>query len=146
VKFSDAGLALLKRFEGCKLEAYPDPATGGAPWTIGYGSTRDVVPGMMVTQAEADARLVRDIADTDASVRAALPTSIALTDNQFSAFVCFAFNVKSWRTRPIFAHLARSDFAGALDHWLLYDKANGKEMDGLLSRREAERALFLMEG
>ncbi|WP_141395346.1 glycoside hydrolase family protein, partial [Enterobacter hormaechei] len=37
MRVSDTGVALIKRFEGCRLRAYPDPATGGAPWTIGYG-------------------------------------------------------------------------------------------------------------
>ena len=50
MEISAAGLDLLKRFEGCRLEANPDPGSGGAPWTIGYGHTgAEVVPGLVIT-------------------------------------------------------------------------------------------------
>lgn len=39
MKISPEGIALIKQFEGCRLNAYPDPATGGDPWTIGIGHT-----------------------------------------------------------------------------------------------------------
>ncbi|EAW4242513.1 lysozyme, partial [Salmonella enterica subsp. enterica] len=42
MNISDRGVALIKTFEGCRLKAYPDPKTGGAPWTIGYGWTGKV--------------------------------------------------------------------------------------------------------
>ena len=59
-------LEIICAFEGCELEAYPDPATGGAPWTIGWGSTRDrngqpIRPGMKITAQEATTLLERDI-------------------------------------------------------------------------------------
>ena len=67
---SGPGIALIKRFEGCArqradgmVEAYPDPGTGGAPWTIGWGATgADIGPGTVWTQAQCDARLADDIA------------------------------------------------------------------------------------
>ncbi len=50
------GWTLLKKWEGCRLNAYPDPASGGAPWTIGYGHTgAGVVPGLTITQEQAEA-------------------------------------------------------------------------------------------
>lgn len=51
------GLPIVKEFEGCKLQAYPDPATGGAPWTIAWGRTKGVKKGDTCTQAQADAWL-----------------------------------------------------------------------------------------
>ena len=55
MRTSDRGLALIKSFEGCELTAYPDPGSGGDPWTIGYGhSWPVVVPGLTIDQNQAD--------------------------------------------------------------------------------------------
>ena len=62
MKLSQRGKELIKSFEGLELRAYPDPATGGAPWTAGYGHTgADVRPGMAVTQEMANAWLDSDV-------------------------------------------------------------------------------------
>ena len=65
---SEACFALVKRFEGCRLDAYPDPATGGDPWTIGWGHTGpEVHKGLTISQDIADAYLLKDlthVADT----------------------------------------------------------------------------------
>lgn len=42
MRISEKGITLIKEFEGCSLTAYPDPGTGGDPWTIGYGWTHSV--------------------------------------------------------------------------------------------------------
>lgn len=136
--FNDKGLALLKDFEGCKLTAYQDM---GGKWTIGYGSTRDVICGMTITQAEAEERLKDDISETAARVKSLVPKS--LNDNQFSAVVCFAFNVKGWPITPLFHNIACGDFTSAIGRWCLYDKVSGIPEEGLLRRREAEKELFL---
>ena len=57
------GLQLIKSWEGCRLCAYPDPASGGAPWTIGYGHTGpEVHQGLAISQQQAEAWLAADIA------------------------------------------------------------------------------------
>ena len=74
------GIQLIKRFEGCArrrpdglVEAYPDPATGGAPWTIGWGATgADILPGTLWTQEQCDARLTEDLARYAGEVAAAI--------------------------------------------------------------------------
>src|SRR5690606_10302012 len=94
-----AGIALIKRLEGSArlrpgglVEAYPDPGTGGAPWTIGWGATGPGIrPGTVWTQAECDTRLEFDVARHAADVERALedaPTSQA----QFDALVSFHYN------------------------------------------------------
>ncbi|MEN9718225.1 MAG: hypothetical protein RIQ99_1103, partial [Pseudomonadota bacterium] len=94
-----AGLALVQRFESCakrradgRFEAYPDPATRGAPWTIGWGATgAGIKRGTIWTQAACDARLAADLARAARAVTRALgsaPTSAA----QFDALVSFQFN------------------------------------------------------
>ena len=63
------GWLLLRRWEGCRLAAYPDPASGGEPWTIGYGHTGpDVVPGLVISQQQAEAWLEADAAEAGAAV------------------------------------------------------------------------------
>ena len=97
-KVSGAGRALIRQFEGCVrlladgiLEAYPDPGTGGAPWTIGWGATgSDVKPGTVWSQAQCDARLDADIEWRAAEVRTALGSALARTSQaQFNALVSF---------------------------------------------------------
>lgn len=143
-KLNAAGRALLERFEGDKLEAYQDE---GGVWTIGRGSTRNVSEGMVITQAASDARFEDDIAATCSAVDAAFAGGVPLNENQYSAFVVFAFNVRDWKDRPLAAHVKRGDVEGAKAHWLLYDKVriNGvlTPSPGLLARREAELALYL---
>lgn len=140
MKFLDAGFALLKEFEGCALVAYPDPATGDEPWTIGYGCTDGVTPHMAITQEEAEQRLIKRVLEFCALVDQAV--SRDLTDSQFTAAVCFAYNVKRWQSTPLFAFLKTGETERAESHWTLYCKANGKEMPGLKRRREAELSLF----
>ena len=63
------GLQLIKSWEGCRLCAYPDPASGGAPWTIGYGHTGpEVHQGLAISQQQAEAWLAEDIATAAAAV------------------------------------------------------------------------------
>ena len=143
MKFNDKGLALLKEFEGCRLKAYPDPGTGGEPWTIGYGHIGGVNEGDVITQSQADSLLAADLAHLSAQVDAAL--TVELTDNQFSSLVCFAYNVGIGNLRnSMLLHLVNQGqltaAAGQFERW---DRAAGHIMPGLLRRRQAEKALFL---
>lgn len=135
--------ALLRQLEGLKLVAYLDG--GGVP-TIGRGSTRGVVMGMEITEAQAEVRFQWDQAEAVALVNKVIG-DIDWNWNQFSAFVLFAYNVRGWPTRPLTQHVKRLDIEGCKAHWLLYDKdtVNGVKQDcpGLLARRQAELKLFL---
>jgi hypothetical protein len=63
MQLTPEGWTLLKTWEGCRLSAYPDPASGDAPWTISYGHTGpDVAPGLSITQQHAEAFLQKDVA------------------------------------------------------------------------------------
>lgn len=67
-------LTQLMRDEGLRLSAYPDPLTGGAPWTIGYGCTgKDIVEGTVWTQEQAYAELVQRVSDLHLQLAQALP-------------------------------------------------------------------------
>ena len=144
MKTGSNGISLIKQFEGCRLKAYPDPATGGAPWTIGYGHTgNDVRPGRLWTQVQADSALISDLAQCERSISRLV--KVNLTQNQFDALVSFVFNVGSGnlQSSTLLRKLNSGDYKGAADEFLKWNKAAGKVMNGLVARRAAERELFL---
>lgn len=156
MKISPAGLALIQHYEGCKLKAYPDPATGGKPWTIGWGDTGpDVVPGLVITQAEADSRLSRRLA-TDFEPAASAALTGGIMQHQFDAFVSALYNVgaggkgrdglihlASGQPSTLLGKLNAGDAEGCADEFLKWNRAGGVVLLGLRRRRAAERALFL---
>ncbi|QXY99468.1 lysozyme [Enterobacter hormaechei] len=145
---SHKGIALIKGFEGCRLTAYPDPGTGGAPWTIGYGWTlpvdgKPVKPGMTIDQATADRLLKTGLVRYENDVLKIV--KVKLTQNQFDALVSFAYNVgsRALSTSTLLQKINAGDIKGAADEFPKWNKAGGKVMAGLTNRRKAERALFL---
>lgn len=143
MKISATGIALIKRFEGCELTAYPDPGTGGEPYTVGYGHTGpEVKLGMRIPQETADAWLAADLEKFEKCVEAA--ASVPLTQSQFDALVSLAFNIgcAALRGSTLVKRLNDADYEAAADQFLRWTKAAGKELPGLVKRRAAERDLF----
>ena len=145
---NEAGVALIKRFEGLRLAAYPDPAHGWAVPTIGYGHTSaagapQVKRGMRITEAEAEAVLRADLGQYERAVTEAV--TVSLTGNQFSALASFTFNLGAGnlRSSTLLAKLNRGDHAGAAAEFTRWNRAGGVVLPGLTRRREAERDLFL---
>lgn len=143
------GIALIKRFEGCArkrgdglFEAYPDPGTGGDPWTIGWGATgKGIGPGTVWTAAQCDARLEADLARYSADVARALgdaPTS----QQQFDALVSFHYNTGAIGRSTLAKLHKAGDFAGAAAEFGKWVHAGGRRLAGLVRRREAEAALY----
>lgn len=138
---SPEGEALIKQFEGCKLAAYPDPATGGDPWTIGWGSTGpDIHKGLVWTQAQADARFDRDIQHFAAHVAELVGTA---TQHQFDALVSFQYNTGHLPGSTLLAKHKAGDFRGAAAEFPKWCHANGVTLPGLVKRRYAEASLYL---
>lgn len=137
----------VKRWEGLKLTAYPDPGSrDGTPWTIGYGHTSDgfmkVSRGMSITVAQAEAALEYDLNETAAKVDELV--KVELSDNQFGALVSFAFNVgtTAFAKSTLLRKLNKGDYAAVpaeLARWTFND---GKPMKGLVNRRAAEAGLW----
>jgi len=139
----------IKKFEGFRANAYVDPATKGPPITIGYGATaaalgRPVNLGDTVTEAQASADLQTMVTKFANSVRKQLTTQ-CVTQGQFDALCSFAYNAGA-------GNLAKSsmlrftnaqDKASAANAFLEWNKAAGKVLPGLTTRREAEKALYL---
>ena len=134
---------LIKKFEGCKLEAYPDPGTGAEPITIGVGHTGGVKLGDVITQEQADEYLVNDVAHAANAVNQMVAVSI--TQGEFDALCSFAFNlgVGNLRSSTLLRKLNSGDKNSAANQFLVWNMANGRVMAGLTHRREAERTLFL---
>lgn len=144
MKLNKAGVDLVKRFEGCKLHAYPDPSTGGEPWTIGWGHTgKDVTKDTVWTQKQADDRLLLDLIGTTLQVSKLLKPTIS--DNALSALVCFAYNVGVHNlAASTLLHLVNaSNSPWAALEFEKWNHANGKVLPGLTARRKAEKELFL---
>lgn len=137
-RIGQAGLALIKQHEGCRLAAYRCAA---GVWTIGYGHTAGVHSGMTITQAQADAYLQQDIAKFEGYVNnpAYVPITEQLNQNQFDALVSFAFNLGAGNLRKLCKGRIAVQIAQAMTQ---YCKANGKVLAGLKRRRAAEQALF----
>ena len=137
-KIGQAGLALIKQHEGCRLAAYRCAA---GVWTIGYGHTAGVHSGMTITQAQADAYLLQDVAKFEGYVNnpAYVPITAKLNQNQFDALASFAFNLGAGNLRKLCKGRTAAQIALAMPS---YKKAAGKVLAGLTRRRKAEQALF----
>lgn len=136
MKINQAGLELIKRFEGCKLKAYRCPA--GVP-TIGYGHTAGVYDGMVITQAQADDFLKSDMVQYENYVNRYC-SHLGLNTNEFSALVSFCYNCGLGNLKLLIKNRDKVAIAEAM---LMYNKAAGKVLNGLVKRRKAERELFL---
>ncbi len=134
------GVNLIKSFEGMELEAYLDPVD---VWTIGYGHTKTVEPGMVITEAKAEELLRQDLQEFEEAVTEAVEVSI--NPNQFSALVSFCFNLgaDSLFQSTLLKLLNQGDFQGTADQFPRWNKAGSQVLEGLTRRRKAERALFL---
>ena len=144
MEYSKNGAKLTEQFEGCKLTAYPDPATGGSPWTIGYGHTGpEVHLGLTITQEQAEELLMEDVKKAAATVNTKVTTDI--TQEEFDALVDFVFNVGAgnFNASTLLKKVNAGDIQGAANEFLKWDMAAGKHMAGLLKRRHAEAEEFL---
>jgi GH24 family phage-related lysozyme (muramidase) len=155
-RISSAGIALIKQFEGCAqlatdgmVDAYPDPGTGGPPWTIGWGATgRDTFHGGRIhkgtrwTQDQCDARLEQDLARYAAEVAAAIGTA-PTTQSQFDALVSFHYNTGAIQRATLTRKHVMGDTKGAAREFGRWVRAGGRVMKGLTRRRMAEADMYL---
>ena len=136
-------VTLIGGFEGLRQNAYPDPATGGPPWTVCYGETLNVHKGDYHSIAECRAMLVNSLQKYAKGIEAC--TTAPMPDDRFVALISFAYNVgvgaacHSSVVRLINEGRTR-DGCNALMAW---DKAAGIRFPGLTKRRAKERELCL---
>lgn len=141
---------MIKRWEGCRLSAYPDPASGGDPWTIGYGHCGpEVRQGLQISQEQAERWLLADVAAAEAAVDALIRPARGLRPRQREALVSFCFNLgaaalagSSLRRRLNGAEDVETVLRQELPRWV---KGAEGPVEGLSQRRQAELAHALSD-
>ena len=136
---SPKGIALIKEYEGCRLKAYQD-AVG--VWTIGYGHTKNVNKGDRVTQEGAEELLRTDLRIYEEAVNRKV--LVKLKQHQFDALVSFTYNlgIGALSRSTLLKKLNKSDFDGAANEFLKWNKAGGRVLRGLVRRRNSEADMF----
>jgi len=139
MNISNEGISLIKRFEGCELEAYQD-AVG--VWTIGYGHTKNVRQGMSITKEQADNMLINELEEYCDHVEKAV--TVDLTQNQFDALVSWTYNLgpTNLNASTMLKVLNNKNYDEVPAQIKRWNKAGGQVLQGLVRRREAEALLF----
>lgn len=144
---NDETIKHVKKWEGLKLTAYPDPGSrDGHPYTVGYGHTSDaflkVYRGLSITPAQAEAALEYDLNEAAAKVDDLV--KVDLNENQFGALVSFAFNVGlgAFAKSTLLKKLNKGDYAAVPSELARWTRNDGKVMQGLVNRRAAEAGLW----
>ena len=141
MKISDNGIELIKKHEGLRLEAYLCPA--GKP-TIGYGHTKDVKLGDVITEEEAEQLLREDLIVVENEIN---KHNLDINQNQFDALVSFVYNVGvgNFRTSTLLKKIKTDPndktIANEFKRWVY---SNGKKLPGLVKRREEEAKLYFL--
>jgi GH24 family phage-related lysozyme (muramidase) len=145
-------LQLIRSFEGFVDHAYPDPASGGEPWTIGYGFTtlngRPVQPGQVISRAEADGELQRQAQACANHLAATIPYWHEMDAHQHCALLDFAWNLGAdfYGDENNFGSITRDlknhDWSQVPQTFLLYCDPGTAVEAGLLRRRQAEANLW----
>lgn len=142
LKTSEAGREMIKTYEGLRLTAYRDV---GGRWTIGYGDTSGVYPGLQITRDEAETRLIRRLTyEFEPGVIYALSTT-QTTQNQFDALVSLAYNigVARFQSSSVASNHRAANWNEAAKRFLLYDVVAGRHNRAVHARRLHEAALYL---
>ena len=138
---TQAGIAIIKRFEGFKAVTYMD---SGGKATIGFGHLLKPPEAFLsISQQEAEELLIKDLYTAERAVLRL--TRVLLTDNQFDALVSFTFNLGSgsYQRSTLRAMLNRGEYENCATEFPKWSKCGGKTIKGLLRRRLTERDLFL---
>lgn len=145
--------SLIKEFEGCSLTAYADPLSGGEPYTVGYGSTRDqngnpFREGQKITQEQAELLLSRSVDVLMVELKDTVPFWSEMAPGQQAALISFAYNLgagfmtASAGFETIQRLLKRKKWSDVPDALLLYRNPGSSVEEGLRRRRQAEGDLW----
>lgn len=140
MKISQKGIDLIKKFEGCKLQAYLCPA---GVWTIGVGHTKGVKKGMVITQQQAETFLKDDIKPIETLLNG---MGINYTQNQFDALTSWIYNlgIGAFKSSTMYKYIvARRKDVEIADQMVRWVNAGGKPLLGLKKRRAEEANMFL---
>lgn len=134
---NEEGYCLLRASEGLKLVRYKD---SDGKWRIGYGCPAE--NRVIITAPQADRILRTTLRPIEVGITKCV--KVPLNENQFSALCCFVFNVglSAFSKSGMLECINQNELLRASAHLLIWTHVNGKESEGLLRRREAERDLF----
>lgn len=140
---TENSINLIKTFEGYRSNAYPDPGSGGAPWTIGFGHTKDVKRGDVCTMEEAIAWLYQEA--TEASLQVLNVVTVPISQNQLDALTSFVYNtgIGTFKKSTLLKLLNLHQYDNAAKEFTKWIYAAGVSLPGLIKRRQAEKELFL---
>jgi lysozyme len=139
MQISQEGLALIKKFEGCELEAYKCPA---GVWTIGYGHTKDVKEGDKINKDEADYLLQEEMIEYESYINDMV--DVDLNQSQYDSMCAWVYNLgpSNLGSSTMLRVLNEGKYDEVPQQMKRWNKANGEVLDGLIRRREAEALLF----
>ena len=139
---SDKGIYAIKKFEGCELIAYQD-AVG--VWTIGYGHTKGVSEGDIISSAQAEALLLKELKEYEDYVNKLV--TVPLHDYQFDALVSWTYNLgpTNLANSTMLKKLNEGKYNEVPDEMRRWNRAGGKVLEGLVIRRDYEAKLFAGE-
>jgi|TARA_R100001460_G_scaffold27676_2_gene55596 lysozyme len=139
MQISQEGIALIKKFEGCELEAYKCAA---GVWTIGYGSTKGVEEGNTITQEDADNLLLEEMHEYEGYINDMV--TVDLKQNEFDSLVSWVFNLgpSNLSSSTLLSRLNNKVWDDVPNQIKRWNKAGGQVRQGLVRRREAEALLF----
>lgn len=152
MKTSEKGLKLIQEFESFEAKPYLDSAK---VWTIGYGSTyypngKPVTGRDKPITKEYAETIQRHVIATDFEpvINELLKREIAsgfITQNMYDAIISLTYNIgaSGFKRSSVLRLLKQGDKVNAGNAFLLWNKAGGKVLKGLVNRREKERKLFL---
>ncbi len=144
LRTSQAGIDLIKGYEGLRLRVYRD--SGGLP-TVGYGHL--IKPGedfhTGISAKKAELMLAADLLATEDAVKRLV--NVPMNQNQYDALVSLVFNIGAGQLQKstLLRKLNAGDLAGAAKEFLRWNKAGGKVVEGLRRRRIAEKKMFTGE-
>lgn len=140
MRTSQKGVSLIKSFEGLRLKSYQDSV---GVWTIGYGATRGVTAGMMITNEQAERMLLNDIGRFEPEIERLV--KVPLSQDQWDALMSFTYNLgaQNLGSSTLLKLLNAANYNGAAEQFPRWNSAGGQVLSGLVKRRAAERVLFL---
>jgi lysozyme len=142
MKVSEEGKCLIKKFEGCELKAYRCPA---GKLTIGYGHVKGVKEGDEWSQSHAEHMLDVELEEYEGYVNDMV--TAPLSQSQFDALVAWIYNLgpSNFKKSTLLKVLNEEEYDQVPREIKRWNKANGKVINGLVRRREAEARLFKSE-
>lgn len=135
-------VGLIGGFEGLRLKSYPDVVH---VWTVCYGETRGVKPGMKFTKPECDAKLAAALVDFETGMRACLKAPDSIPDKPYVAFLSLSYNIgtHAFCGSTVARQANAGNLRAACNAMTAWNKAGGRVVSGLTARRAQERALCL---